>query len=77
MTLQVLVRSIIIVLFFTGSVTILVAPEFLPSVSQSFAEIRHLLIAGAGMALYLLDDYLSRWKSCISTQAFLSTCGCH
>jgi hypothetical protein len=77
MTLQTLIRSIIIALFFTVSVIALIIPELLPTLSPTFSETRHLLIAGTGIVLYGLDDYISRWKSCGSNQQDFYPCNCH
>jgi hypothetical protein len=75
MTLQILIRSVIIALLFAVSVIVLIAPGLF-SLDQSFSETRHLWIAGSGIILYGLDDYIFRWKSGSSNQSIPYCCGC-
>jgi len=79
MTLQTLVRPIIITLFFSLSLILLIAPELLLTPGVPVSETRHLLIAGTGIVLYGLDDYISRWNLRDSNETSLCPrpCNCN
>lgn len=74
MSFSTLIRSIFIGLYFTLSAILVVAPEFLFSIDLNFSEASHLWIAGTGIILYAIDDYLSRWKSCAWSPSTLCPC---